>query len=174
MSSIFHTPGDVTTSTWSGTHTYGEIATFEAEHKGAKIVIRTQPVVQEFEANEHRGATRHERTLGEVIVDGRYFGQRPAGTDVQAAKKVAKKLDEIAENESLLPRVRAVIANGLPPFAVGSVQVNDIVSVHSMGQWRQGIVVSIAKTRATVAYTSASNPTRIFRKAEPITSLRRF
>lgn len=100
--------------------------------------------------------------------DGDTFAA-PAGTPAQIEGKLVAILALAAEDDRIRPRVTELVHNGnedqLVAIDTPRAHVNDVVYVHAMGQYRRGIVTKVAKTRATVAYTTASSDGRVYRKA---------
>lgn len=102
-------------------------------------------------------------------------GQRstcPVGTVEQVAAKARKVVDLGIENDALVPRLLPLVGVGGDQPGTPALQVGDVASVYAMGRFRQGLVVKVTKTKATVAYTTASSSGRVFRKAADFAKLR--
>ncbi|GAA3085632.1 hypothetical protein GCM10020000_88070 [Streptomyces olivoverticillatus] len=108
-------------------------------------------------------------------------GGRPAdcpGGDIEAVvAKVRARIDVLRADEDLLPRLRPLVDSrpsvfGMPGWDDGAApKAGDVAYVWARGMFRRGLVVDVARTRATVAYVTASNPGRVHRKADRFAEL---
>lgn len=87
-------------------------------------------------------------------------------------KKLRKQVDIQRADEELLPKLRPLAdsrctVRGMPSWDNGAApKIGDSAYVRARGMCRRGLVVAVARTRATVAYVTTSNPTRVHRKAD--------
>ncbi|MFD0032494.1 hypothetical protein ACFVJK_30355 [Streptomyces sp. NPDC127172] len=137
-------------------------------YRGADLAVTYHPAtVSEYS----RGLSRH---------SARYDGKDidcPNGDIETAVAKLRQKIDVIRENEELAPKLvpltdtrRNVV--GMPGWDDGAApKVGDVAYVYGHGMYRRGLVVSVAKTRATVAYVTATSPGVVHRKADRFTEL---
>lgn len=160
----------------SGTSTGAAPVLFaEGTHNGHAIQVWKQATTQTFHADAEWNTTErtYEGTRSQVLVDGKNFGEAPVGTAKVVLRKIAAKLDTIAEDDALRAELTRLIDRGYEgtEFAEAT-EVGAVVYVYAMGSFRRGIVVRVTATKAVVAFTTASSGGRIFRKDSKITGLR--
>lgn len=160
----------------SGTSTGAAPVLFaEGTHNGHAIQVWKQATTQTFHADAQWNTTErtYEGTRSQVLVDGKNFGKAPVGTAKVVLRKIAAKLDTIAEDDALRAELTRLIDRGYEgtEFAEAT-EVGAVVYVYAMGSFRRGIVVRVTATKAVVAFTTASSGGRIFRKDSKITGLR--
>lgn len=132
-------------------------------YRGSEITITFHPATA---GDRHRRLSHHTATI-----DGRSADcpRGPAGT---VTRKLRQKVDVQRADEDLLPKLRPLTdaipnAAGRPGWdGDAAPETGDIAYVWSRGMYRRGLVVNVARTRATVAYTTATNPDRVHRKAD--------
>ncbi|MFI0742831.1 hypothetical protein ACH4PU_32820 [Streptomyces sp. NPDC021100] len=96
----------------------------------------------------------------------------PDGDIETVVKKVRARIDLQLADRELLPRLRLLVdsrpsAQGMSGWDEGAApKAGDPAYVWARGMYRRGLVVDVARTRATVAYVTASNPGRVHRKAD--------
>lgn len=104
-----------------------------------------------------------------------YNGQRvdcPKGDVETVAKKVRGWVDTRHSDAEMLPKLVALVdalqsVKGLPGWDNGAApKVGDVAYVYAQGRYRRGLVTKVAKTRATVSYTTASSQGRVYHKAD--------
>ncbi|MEU6331633.1 hypothetical protein ABZ851_30790 [Streptomyces sp. NPDC047049] len=137
-------------------------------YRGSEITITFTPATA---SGRQRRAAHHTATLDGRPVDC------PAGPVETVAKKLRKDIDIQHADEELLPKLRPLIDSlpnvaGMPGWDDGAApKVGDVAYVWARGMCRRGLVVDVARTRATVAYVTATNPTRVHRKADKFDEL---
>jgi hypothetical protein len=156
-------------TTWTGQTVYGEPFLFaEGIHAGHTIEVWKQERTQFLSGNVYQGEE------SQVVIDGEAGHGAPAGTPKQVLAKIAAKLDERREDAELIGELTRLISRD----STGTVLLDDapvvgsVVMVYAMGSYRQGVVVKVTATKATVAYTTASSGGRVFRKADAFGALR--
>lgn len=146
-----------------------------APHKTGEIhreTYRGVEFVVTFTPGEDTG--RHDRY--EVLYDGKP-NETPKGDLPTIAKKVRAMIDQKHTDEELLPKLRPLAdivtsVEGFPGWDNGTApKVGDVAWVYAMGRYRRGLVTKVAKTRATVSYTTFSSNGRVFHKAAKFTEL---
>jgi hypothetical protein len=106
-----------------------------------------------------------------LTYDGR-GAQCPSGDLEAIVKKLRVLVDVQAADREMQPKLRTLIdarlsAKGMPGWDAGTApKVGDVAYVYGHGRYRRGLVAAVTKTRATVAYVTASNPTAVHRKAD--------
>ncbi|MFJ8677301.1 hypothetical protein [Streptomyces sp. NPDC093589] len=144
---------------------------FEAHretYRGSEITLTFHPATA---GDRWRRPSYHSATL-----DGRP-ANCPAGPQETVVKKLRKAIDTRRADEDLLPMLRPLVdsrpnVKGMPGWDDGAApKVGDVAYVWARGMCRRGRVVAVARTRATVAYVTASNPTRVHRKADKFDEL---
>jgi hypothetical protein len=153
----------------TGQTVYGEPFLFaEGIHGGHTIEVWKQERTQFLSGNVYQGEE------SQVVIDGEAGHGAPAGTPKQVLAKIAAKLDERREDAELIGELTRLISRD----STGTVLLDDapvvgsVVMVYAMGSYRQGVVVKVTATQATVAYTTASSGGRVFRKADKHSNLR--
>jgi hypothetical protein len=134
----------------------------EAELGGTLLVVATYALV----GSDHEGRVLLYGTPDKLGTATAYTGDAQAVT-----RKLAADLATAAEDVRLLPQLVPLVRNGhlLDDQLVaveGTPTVGQVAYVYAMGRYRRGLVVKVARTRSTVAYTTASSGGRIFRKAD--------
>lgn len=140
-------------------------------HDGHRIVVQLVPAWDERREVSYDGRTYLSGSYQpaprlEATVDGRHFHVGTQDADKVLAK-AKRDLDTAKANAELLPRLRAVISTpGTEPtgtMATNGVRVGDIAWTYAQGRRRRGIVTKVGRTNVTVAYTTASAPTNVYR-----------
>jgi hypothetical protein len=153
----------------TGQTVYGEPFLFaEGIHGGHTIEVWKQERTQFLGDSIYRGEE------SQVVIDGEAGYAAPRGTAKQVLAKLAAKLDERRDNAELIGELTRLVSRD----ETGTVYLDDapsvgsVVMVYAMGSYRQGVVVKVTATQATVAYTTASSGGRVFRKADKHSNLR--
>ena len=94
------------------------------------------------------------------------------GTPAEVERKLEKDLATVAaDNEirdQLVGLVRNERADALDDVPATSLKVGDVAFVYAMGYQRRGVVTSVGRSRAEVAYTTAASSGRVFRKSSAV------
>ncbi|MFH0246432.1 hypothetical protein ACGRHY_29335 [Streptomyces sp. HK10] len=150
------------------TSTVGPHRVHRETYRGSEFTVTFHPAI----ANDHwRRPSCHSATL-----DGRSVNC-PAGPLETVVEKLRQQIDVRRADEELLPKLRPLIdsrpnVRGLPGWDDGATpKVGDAAYVWARGMYRRGLVVAVARTRATVAYATASNPDRVHRKTDTFDEL---
>jgi hypothetical protein len=132
-------------------------------YRGAALAVTYHPAT----------ATEYSRRLSRY--SARYDGKNidcPNGDIETALAKLRQKVDVIRQGEELLPKLATLTdarrsVAGMPGWDDGAAPtVGDVAYVYGHGMYRRGVVVSVARTRATVAYVTATSPNAVHRKAD--------
>lgn len=91
----------------------------------------------------------------------------PTGDGAALVKKLTASLELAEADAQLLPLLRRLVRTAGPADERRPVEPVEgaVAYVYAMGRARRGLVVKVTKTKATVAYTTASSNGRVFRKA---------
>lgn len=91
----------------------------------------------------------------------------PTGEGAALVKKLTASLELAEADAQLLPLLTRLVRNAGPADERRLVEPVEgaVAYVYAMGRARRGLVVKVTKTKATVAYTTASSNGRVFRKA---------
>lgn len=127
--------------------------------------------------------TRHPATAGDrsrsfaryqLLHGGRHV-QCPKGDPETIVKKARGWIDTHHADQELLPTLTALIdarPNDRDLVDLdGTPHNGEKAYVWAMGRWRRGLVTKVARTRATVAYTTASSRGAVYRKAAKFADL---
>lgn len=157
-----------------------KIAEKIAEHEGAEVIADVtvgsyRTVVIEYPYTyTYDSRTGEQRTMQKRLAiqeDGRTY-RAPVGTGVALERKIRKGLEVQVADDELRPDLEQLIGGPAGETTeAADVSVRTIAYVFAMGRLRRGIVTKVAKTRAEVAYTTASSGGRIFRKSVPMTEV---
>ncbi|MFI8932364.1 hypothetical protein ACIG3E_32455 [Streptomyces sp. NPDC053474] len=137
-------------------------------YRGSELVITFHPAVA---GDRWRRASFHSATVDGAPLDC------PAGPLEAVVEKLRGRIDVERADAELLPKLRPLVdaranVRGLPGWdGAAAPEVGDIAYVWARGMCRRGLVVAVARTRATVAYVTASNPDRVYRKTDKFEEL---
>lgn len=163
-------------------------------HRGEEVLLVTRMHTMSTWDREN-GGSYYLRRPGYTIwayrvADRRhgYLAKQSWGTSWEAdlakiEKKAAKNLDGIALDRAQWPAVQRAIASKTGRQADGlrgmatladrpDMPLGTICWVWGMNRWRQGVLVKVAKSRATVAWTSPSSQQgTIYRPSRPFADI---
>ncbi|MFB6881406.1 hypothetical protein ACFCY8_11275 [Streptomyces noursei] len=156
-----------------------------AEERARTSTLRPVEVHRETYRDSEFVITRHPATAAERRRTLAHYRLRrdgawitcPKGDPDVIAKKVRGQIDTERADQVLLPVLQPLVDSrpnvaGLPGWDDGAApEVGDVAYVWARGMCRRGLVVEVARTRATVAYVTASDPTRVHRKADKFDEL---
>ena len=100
-----------------------------------------------------------------VRAEGEFFVCNTFPTEAKAVAAI----DQAYADREILPLLRKLIHNGDASTLVAQDEAPEVGQtryVYAMGAYRRGTVVKVTKMKTTVAYTTASNPDRVYRKAD--------
>lgn len=109
-----------------------------------------------------------------LVPDGRYWQlSRSKMTPEQRVKAEQDNLAQLVQDSELLPDLRRLAASyNRDTTPVGFKEARDIrfcqegrpAWIHAMGRMRRGLITKVGRTNVEIAFTTDSNPTRVYRK----------
>lgn len=144
----------------------------------AELGTDSLAVVEYAQTHTYNYSTGEERTYTTrmTVRDNGNVSTGLKGDSKAATRKLTAVLAEDAEDAVLRPQLTGLVRNATLADELAVIEsapaVGDVAYVFAMGYLRRGIVTKVTKTKATVAYTTASSAGRIFRKAAPFAELR--
>lgn len=147
--------------------TYDDAYTYQAGTDAEHVRHYTRATVQFPGVNRQQGI---KKTAG---------GKDQLSSD-QLIKKARTFIDLKLDDDEIRPRVRQVMQS-VPGYSAMNHKrtvdptkdkVGDDAWVWGQNRWRHGIITKIAKTQATVAYTTPSSDGRIYRPARPFADVK--
>ncbi|MHB9861938.1 hypothetical protein [Streptomyces sp. YIM S03343] len=137
-------------------------------YEGIEFVITRVPATAN---GKSRRMARYEVTYNGTRVAA------PKGDVEVVAARVRGWVDLKRADEEIQPKLIALVdartsIEGLPGWDDGATpKTGDVAYVWGHGSYRRGLVIKVTRTRATVAYVTASNPTLVHRKADKFAEL---
>lgn len=137
-------------------------------YRGTEVVITRHPATAE---KKWRRFAHHTLRL-----DGRLVNC-PAGQIETVIAKTVAAIDVMRANEDIQPKLVTLVdarpsIKDMPGWDDGAApEIGDAAYVYARGLFRRGLVVAVTRTRATVAYVTASSPSLVHRKADRFAEL---
>lgn len=137
-------------------------------YRGSEFIITRRPATA--------GETWRRFARFTITCDGTRM-DTPSGDLEAVVAKVRAIIDLKRANEEIQARLAGLIdarpnIKGMPGWDSGAApKVGDTAYVYARGMYRRGLVVAVTRTRATVAYVTASSPSLVHRKADRFAEL---